>query len=135
MKRLLFVAGIGVVLALVSTQASAAKVKVWQHNEPAQFENARFEKAVISDQGVVRLSRELKQLADIKAMHVWDLAEDKHGNLFVATGVEGKLFKLTPEGKLSVLYTSPDGQILSLAVAPDGTVYAGTGPSGSLVRI
>jgi hypothetical protein len=129
------IVGLGLLLALTSSPAPAAKVKVWQHNEPAQFENAQFHKAVISDHGVIRLARELKQLADVKSLHVWDLIEDKNGNLFVATGVEGKLFKLSPEGKLTLVYTSKDGQILSLAAAADGTIYAGTGPSGSLVRI
>src|SRR5437773_697517 len=111
MKRVIFHSLIGatILLSLAASPAAAAKVKVWQHNDASHFETARFTKTVISDQGVVRLSRELKPLAAVKALHVWDLAEDQNGNLFVATGDEGKLFKISPEGKTSLVYTSPDG--------------------------
>lgn len=127
--------GLVILLALTVSPAPAAKVKVWHHHETAHFENARFDKTVMSDQGIVRLSRQLKPLADLKAMHVWDLAEDNQGNLFVATGDEGKLFKVSPGGKVTLAYTSADSQILSLAAAADGSIYAGTGPGGKLIKI
>src|SRR5262249_7563340 len=54
---------------------------------------------------------------------------------YVATGDEGKIFKVTADGKVSVVHTSDDSQVLSLAVAADGAVYAGTGPTGHILRI
>jgi hypothetical protein len=115
--------------------AQAAKVKVWHHHTPAHFDKAQLKHAVVTSEGALRLSRRLKPLADLKAMHVWDVIEDRHGNLFVATGDEGKLYKVTPEGAVSVAYTSADSQILCLALATDGTIYAGTGPTGLVVAI
>src|SRR5690349_10805208 len=124
-------------LAVAFTPAlgHAAKVKVWHHNTPAHHEKSQFRHAVISSEGVLRLSRQLRPLAGLDATHVWDLAEDKDGNLFVATGDEGKIFKVAADGKVSVVHTSDDSQVLSLAVAADGAVYAGTGPSGHILRI
>jgi hypothetical protein len=90
---------------------------------------------VVSSEGALRLSRELKPLVGLDATRVWDIVEDKHGNLFAATGDEGKIYKVTPEGKVSVAFESQESQILSLALAPDGSIYAGTGPSGLIVRI
>ncbi len=113
----------------------AGKVKVWHHSNQDDFSDADLQNAVISSNGVIRLSRQLESLAAIDATHVWDVIEDKTGNLFVATGTDGKLFKLSGDGKLTVAYKSTDGQILSLALAGDGSVFAGTGPSGTLVRI
>ncbi len=63
------------------------------------------------------------------------MVEDKEGNLFVATGDEGKLYKVAQDGKVSVAYTCADSQILCLALGADGSVYAGTGPAGQVVRI
>ncbi|MCI0457965.1 MAG: hypothetical protein L0Z62_13445 [Gemmataceae bacterium] len=117
------------------TSADAAKVKTWQHHSAAHHDRARFKHAVVSNEGTLRLSRQLKLLANLEAAHVWDVVEDRQGNLFVATGDEGKLYKVTPEGKVTVAYTSPDSQILCLALAADGTLYAGTGPSGLIVCI
>jgi hypothetical protein len=122
-------------VALTPGLGQAAKVKVWHHNTPAAHEKSQFKHAVLSSEGVVRLSRQLRPLAGLDATHVWDLAEDKDGNLFVATGDEGKIFKVTADGKASVVHTSDDSQVLCLAAAADGAIYAGTGPTGHILRI
>src|SRR5262245_27484817 len=115
--------------------AHASKVKVWNHYNQGHYDKAQLKGAVVSSEGTLRLSRQLRPLATMDATHVWDVLEDKAGNLFVATGDEGKLYKVTPDGKATVIYVSQDSQILSLALGADGTVYAGTGPSGTIVAI
>jgi len=133
MSRLLFAAI--VVGAFLPAAAQAAKVKVWTQNTSSGYEKADLKQAVVSSDGVVRLARQLKPLAALDATHVWDVVEDKDGNLFVATSNEGKIFKVTPDGKSSVVYTSDESQILCLVLAADGSIFAGTGPSGKIVRI
>jgi hypothetical protein len=122
-------------LCVLPAAVHAAKVKVWHHNSPSHYDKAQFKQAVISNEGALRLSRQLKPLATLEATHVWDVVEDKHGNLFVATGDEGKLYKVAPDGKVTVAFDSEESQVLCLALAPDGSVYAGTGPGGLIVRI
>src|SRR5438132_4414574 len=130
-----FVPTAAAVLLCLPSIGQAAKVKVWHHSAPAQFEKARLKHAVISSEGALRLSRQLKPLAALEATHVWDVVEDKSGNLFAATGDEGKIYKVTPPGKVSVPFASDDSQILCLALASDGVLYAGTGPGGLVLRI
>src|SRR5262245_13554432 len=113
--------------------AWAAKVKVWHHHAPAHHDKAQLKQAVVSSEGALRLARQLRPLVGLDAMHVWDVAEDRDGNLFVATGDEGKLYKVSADGKVTLAYTSPDSQVLCLALGADGTVYAGTGPGGLIV--
>src|SRR5258708_22611099 len=123
-------------LLLVPTIAFAGKVKTYTASSPAQFDKANLQQTVVSNEGAVRLSRILKPLsAAFDATRIWDVAEDKAGNLFVATGDEGKLFKITPAGVVSVAFSGADSQILCLLTTPDGWVFAGTGPSGHIVRI
>jgi hypothetical protein len=112
----------------------AAKVKTWHHHKHAQYDKAKFRHAATSSTGTLRLARRLQPLAAVDATHVWAAAEDRAGNLFAATGDEGKIYKIA-EGKAAVAYTSPHGQVLSLAAAADGGVYAGTGPAAQVVRI
>ena len=113
----------------------AGKVKVWDHHAPAHYEKAQLKQAVVSSEGTLRLSRRLRPLADLDAAHVWDVVEDRAGNLFVATGDDGKLFQVAPDGKVSVAFAADDSEVLCLALAPDGSVYAGTGPAGHVVRV
>ncbi len=115
--------------------ADAAKVKVWHPHTQTHYDKAKFKDAVVTSEGALRLSRQVKPLAGLEASNIWDLVEDKAGNLYVATGDEGKLYKVTPDGKSSVVYTSKDSHIFSLVATPDGSIYAGTGPAGKVVHI
>jgi hypothetical protein len=113
----------------------AAKVKVWHHNNASQYDKARLKDAVVTSEGAIRLSRQLQPLVALDVAHVWDMVEDRSGNLWIATGDEGKIFKVSPEGKATLAYTSEDSQVLCLAAGADGSIYAGTGPSGLVIRI
>src|SRR5262245_45448927 len=115
--------------------AAAAKVKVWQQASAKDFDKAKFQQAILSSDGTIQLSRLVKPLSDVKAAHVWDLAEDAKANLYAATGDEGKLYKIAPDGKTLIAYTASESQVLSLASGPDGSIYAGTGPSGKIVKL
>src|SRR5690242_11078951 len=102
------------VLVGLASPLPAAKVKVWHQHTPAHYDKAHFEHAVVSSDGVLRLARQLKPLTHLEATHVWDLLEDDHGNLIVATGDEGKIYKVDPEGKVSVLHACKGSQVLCL---------------------
>jgi hypothetical protein len=130
-----YLAAVVTLLGVAFTAAEAGKVKVWHHHLPAHYDKAQLKQAVVSNEGAVRLSRQLRPLAGLDATHVWDLAEDRDGNLYVATGDDGKIFKVGADGKTTVVYTCEDSQVLCLASAPDGSIYAGTGPGGHVVRI
>jgi hypothetical protein len=113
----------------------AGKVKVWHQRTPAHYDKAQLKQTVITSEGTLRLSRQLKPLASLNVAHVWDIVEDKDGNLYVATGDEGKVYKVAPDGKTAVVFEGQESQVFSLALSPDGSIYAGTGPSGLIVRI
>src|SRR5688500_14311967 len=105
MKRSLLAVAL-LIIVLIVRPASAAKVKVWQHIGPKDFDKAQFKQAVVTSEGTLRLSRQVKPLAKLEAAHVWDVVEDKQGNLWVATGDEGKIYQVTAEGRATVAYTS-----------------------------
>jgi outer membrane protein assembly factor BamB len=113
----------------------AAKVKVWHQHTPAQYDKAQLKQTVLNNEGVLRLSRQLRPLAGLDAAHVWDMIEDRDGNLIVATGDEGKIYKVPSQGKPVVLYAGEQSEILCLVRASDGSIYAGTGPRGQILRI
>jgi hypothetical protein len=123
------------VMLLCPTLLPAAKVKVWYQHTPAQYDKAQLKQMVLSNEGVLRLSQQLRPLAGLDAAHVWDMVEDRDGNLFVATGDEGKIYKVPAEGKPVVVHSGQPSQVLCLALASDGSIYAGTGPNGQILRI
>jgi len=67
--------------------------------------------------------------------YIWDLALDKSGNLFVATGDRGEIYRVTPKGEHSVFFTSDETHIRVLAFDAKGNLIAGSDGSGLIYRI
>ena len=67
--------------------------------------------------------------------YIWDLAQDSSGNLFVATGDHGEVFRVTPRGEHSLFFKSDEVHIRVLDVDPKGNLIAGSDGSGLVYRI
>jgi hypothetical protein len=67
--------------------------------------------------------------------YIWDLVLDKAGNLYVATGDHGEIYKVTPKGEHSIFFKSDDTHIRVLALDAKGNLIAGTDGSGLVYRI
>ncbi|HKS72098.1 MAG TPA: hypothetical protein VJQ82_02805, partial [Terriglobales bacterium] len=67
--------------------------------------------------------------------YIWDLALDDAGNLYVATGDKGEIYKVTPAGQHSVFFKSDEAHIRVLAFDPKGNLIAGSDGSGLVYRI
>jgi hypothetical protein len=67
--------------------------------------------------------------------YIWDLAFDNSGNLFVATGDRGEIYRVTPKGEHSVFFKSDEAHIRVLALDPKGNLIAGSDGSGLVYRI
>ncbi len=67
--------------------------------------------------------------------YIWDLILDKAGNLYVATGDHGEIYKVTPKGEHSLFFKSDDTHIRVLALDAKGNLIAGTDGSGLVYRI
>jgi WD40 repeat protein len=67
--------------------------------------------------------------------YIWDLLLDKSGNLYIATGDHGEIYKVTPKGDHSVFFKSDETHIRVLALDAKGNVIAGTDGSGLIYRI
>ena len=132
MKRILWLT----VAVLTSVGvAQAGKLKTWTTAGPQGWESSKLSGVVFSHDGIVRLSRRLEALPELGVNHVWAVAADGRGGAYLATGGPGQVMHLGADGVLKVLYQAANEQVLALAVGPEGVLYAGTGPSGVIVRI
>jgi hypothetical protein len=67
--------------------------------------------------------------------YIWDLALDRSGNLYVATGDRGEIYKVTAKGEHSVFFKSDEVHIRVLALDTKGNLIAGSDGSGLVYRI
>ena len=116
---------------------AVAKLESWRDDSASTFNKARRERVVVSDSGKVRLGHALKPLGSIDAARVWDLAATKSGDVYAATGDDGKVFRREggADASWALAYNAADTQALALAIGPEGHVFVGTGPTGSVVDV
>jgi hypothetical protein len=67
--------------------------------------------------------------------YIWDLMLDKSGNLYVATGDHGEIYKVTSKGEHALFFKSDETHIRTLALDLQGNVIAGSDGSGLIYRI
>ncbi len=67
--------------------------------------------------------------------YIWSLALDEGGNLYVATGDHGQIFKVAPNGDHSLFFKSDEPHIRVLAFDAQGNLIAGSDGSGLIYRI
>ena len=70
-----------------------------------------------------------------KQKYIWAMAFDSKGNLFVATGDQGEIHKVTPDGKGSVFFKTDETHVRSMAVDSKDDLIVGTDPGGLVLRV
>lgn len=67
--------------------------------------------------------------------YIWSLALDESGNLYVATGDRGEIFRVSSNGDHSLFFKSDEPHIRVLTFDSQGNVIAGSDGSGLIYRI
>ncbi|HEY1948759.1 MAG TPA: hypothetical protein VGG97_17250 [Bryobacteraceae bacterium] len=92
--------------------------------------------AVLPDAKIYRIENGKPQLFfDAKCKYIWSMAFDKSGNLFVATGDAGIIYKVTPDGKGTQFFDTQETHARSMVLDEAGNLIVGTEPGGLILRI
>jgi hypothetical protein len=67
--------------------------------------------------------------------YIWGLALDRSGNLYVATGDHGEIYRVTAKGDHSLFFKSDETHIRVLAFDAENNLIAGSDGSGLIYRI
>src|SRR5213594_3693839 len=103
-----------------SSTTLAGEPVIWQMSSRAALLKGEARGVSVTDNGTLKLAPRFDQLFDSEQAYVWSTAVDSAGNIYVGTGHDGKLFRVGPDGKGSLLYKAPELDVTALAVARDG---------------
>ncbi len=96
----------------------------------------RLYAAVLPDAKIYRIENGKPRLFfDPKCKYIWSMLFDRTGNLFVATGDSGVIYRVTPDGKGVKFYSSDETHARSMIMDSAGDLIVGTEPAGLIVRV
>ena len=72
---------------------------------------------------------------DPQQAYIWAMSFLSNGDLAVATGVEGRLFRVTPAGAGKLWFDSPETHLRSMASRPDGSLLVGGSGQGRIYAV
>jgi sugar lactone lactonase YvrE len=122
-------------VCLLSLPVSAATTTTWQTSGFSAFLKGRLSALSLAADGTLEPGPAPLFQAELHQPAVWSIAQAPDGSIYAATGHEGKLFRVSPTGKISTVWTAQAPEIFAVTVAHDGTVYAATSPNGGIYRI
>ncbi len=124
-----------VALLAMAPVVLASTTTTWEMNNYQDFLRGRFANVALGRDGRLMLAPNLEPVFASGQPAIWSVAAAPDGNLYLGTGHRGRLYKVDPAGKSSLVWTAEQPEIFALAVDARGTVYAGTSPDGRIYRI
>src|SRR5207253_3652790 len=102
-SALLFLSGSG-----FSVRTFDGEPVVWEINSRAELLKGEARGVSVTDTGILTLAPNLSKLFSTDQAYVWSTAIDAAGNVYLGTGHDGKLFRVSSDGKGSLLYKAPE---------------------------
>ncbi len=136
MKRIalkMFITSVVLGLSFVP-DAHAVTTEQVNHDTFAEFSQGEFDNVSLTSEGYLELAPAMTNLATLKDPIIWAAVQDKHGNVYIGTGNQGKIYKLDSKGKLSTFFAPNEVMVHALAIDHKGRVYAATSPKGRVYR-
>jgi hypothetical protein len=123
------------IFILFSSTASAGEPLIWETGSRAEILRGDARGISVTDTGAFMLAPRFAQVFDTQQSFVWSSAVDGAGNVYLGTGHDGRIFRVTADGGGALLYDAAELDVTALVVGRDGALYAGTSPDGKVYRI
>ncbi len=108
---------------------------VWETNSRAELLTGEARGVSVTDTGTLMLAPRFAQLFDTQQAYIWSSAADGSGSVYLGTGHDGRIFRISADGRGALIYDAPELDVTALVVGRDGAVYAGTSPDGKVYRL
>src|SRR5579871_545507 len=99
------------------------------------FLRGRLNGLSLTRDGRLTLGPKLDTVFSSDQPQIWSVAQAADGSLYLGTGNRGRLYKIDPSGKSTLIWTADQPEIFAVALDAKGVVYAATSPDGKVYRI
>ncbi len=131
MKRTIYLACI---LAALCFPCIAAESAVWSVNSRADVLRGDARGVSIDADGTISLAPKLTEIFKTGQSYIWSSAADAAGNIYLGTGGDGKIFKVSATGTGSQFADLNEMNVTALVVRGN-EIFAATSPDGKVYRL
>ncbi len=122
-------------LVAFSLYAAAEGTRTWEQSKYDDLIKGTADGVAIRSTGGLELAPSFKLLYSTPSTYVWAITGDDAGNVYAATGSPARIYRITPDGKSSIIFEPQELQVQALEVGPGGAIYAATNPDGKVYKI
>ena len=123
------------IVSLIAIPVRADGTRTWEQSKFDDLSKGTPEGVAIRSSGGLELAPSFKPLYATPSTYIWAVASDDAGNVYAASGSPARVYRITPEGKASIVLEPQELQVQALKVGPDGAIYAATAPDGKVYKI
>lgn len=122
-------------IVLLPSLLFATETSVWSINSRGDVLKGEAKGVSINENGSVTLSRRHSELFKTGQPYVWASVIGRNGDVFLGTGGEGRIFRVSPDGKGAIFADLDELNVSALAIGRSGELYAATSPDGKVYRL
>lgn len=122
-------------VAIASSYSRAEGTRSWEQSKFEELVKGTSTGVAIRSNGGLELAPSFKLLYATPSTYIWSLAADDAGTVYAATGSPARVYRITPDGKSTIIFEPQELQVQALKVAPNGVIYAATAPDGKVYKI
>lgn len=120
---------------LLAAIGRADGTRLWQQSKFDEFEKGTARNVAINSDGSLSLAPAFTALCTSPSSYLWALVSDAEGNVYAAAGSPARVYKITVDGKASVIFAPQELSVQALAIDGSGVIYAATSPDGKVYKI
>jgi sugar lactone lactonase YvrE len=115
--------------------AFAEGTRTWEQSRFDELTKGTASGIAVRSAGGLALAPTFKNLYATPSTYIWAIAADDSGNVYVAAGAPARVYRVTPDGKASIIFEPKELQVQALKTGPGGTIFAATAPDGKVYKL
>ncbi len=115
--------------------ALAEGTRSWEQSKFDELTKGTPTGVAIRNMGGLELAPTFKSLYATPSTYIWAVAADDAGTLYVAAGAPARVYRVTPDGKATIIFEPKELQVQALQAASNGVIYAATAPDGKVYKL
>ena len=122
-------------VAILSSNIFASEPQIWTVNTRSEILKGDARSVSVDANGAITLAPKLNELFKTDQQYVWSSAFDTAGNIYLGTGGEGRMYKVSSNGSGALFADLNELNVSAVAVRRDGGIFAATSPDGRVYQM